>query len=244
MRDVARFGAVTLAASVPFWVAGAFGRLPAPLSALPVSALGVAVPAAAAWVMARGSGALADLGARLRAVGGVGWWGAAGVAALGPIAVNAVAHQWTLPDLSTLGALALLYVVGAFGEEIGWTGYLQPRLLEATGSVTATAGLLGAFWLVWHLVPYVQTGQSAGWVAAQSAQLLLTRAAIVGLTAGAGGGVPLAVAYHALYNLAWWGLTEGGAAYDPDVTSLGLAPVALLALVAGARGVRRMRPVG
>lgn len=240
--DIVRFGAVTLAASVPFWVAGSRGRLPAPLSSLPISALGVAVPAAAAFALARRSGAMADLIAQFRPRGGsrlcgaTGWWIAAGLAATVPLAVNAFGQAWTAPDPAALGALALLYVAGAFGEEIGWTGYLQPRLVEATGSIVATAGLLGAYWLAWHLVPYLQTGQSVAWVALQSAQLLLTRAAIVGLTVGSGGGVLLAVTYHALYNLAWWVLDHGGVAYDPARSTLVLLPVAAVALVAGARG--------
>src|SRR3546814_9012392 len=39
---------------------------------------------------------------------------------------------------------------GALGEELGWRGFMLPRLLEMTDARTASLGL-GALWAVWHL---------------------------------------------------------------------------------------------
>lgn len=45
---------------------------------------------------------------------------------------------------------------GPIGEEIGWRGFLLPRLLEAHGAIFAST-LIGVVWFAWHIPLYVAT---------------------------------------------------------------------------------------
>ena len=47
-------------------------------------------------------------------------------------------------------------VDGPTGEEIGWRGFLLPRLLEKHGVIYSSA-LLGVVWFLWHLPLYMAT---------------------------------------------------------------------------------------
>jgi membrane protease YdiL (CAAX protease family) len=47
-------------------------------------------------------------------------------------------------------------VDGPVGEEIGWRGFLLPRLLEKHGAIFASA-LIGLVWFAWHLPLYIAT---------------------------------------------------------------------------------------
>jgi len=47
-------------------------------------------------------------------------------------------------------------VDGPIGEEIGWRGFLLPRLLEKHGVLKASA-VIGLVWFVWHLPLYIAT---------------------------------------------------------------------------------------
>jgi membrane protease YdiL (CAAX protease family) len=49
-----------------------------------------------------------------------------------------------------LGVAATLVLIGGFGEETGWRGYLQPRLQSRLGPLAAT-GIVAAVWAGWHL---------------------------------------------------------------------------------------------
>jgi membrane protease YdiL (CAAX protease family) len=67
-----------------------------------------------------------------------------------------------------LVALSLIATAGivramanALGEEIGWRGFLAPRLTAAVGFVPATL-LTGAIWAIWHLPIIVFSAYNGG----------------------------------------------------------------------------------
>src|SRR5690606_4162717 len=71
-----------------------------------------------------------------------------------------------------------IYVVMAFGEELGWSGIATGPLVRRLGATVA--GLcLGAVWVTWHLVPFLQTGNGATWVLGQGVYTLVLRVLIV-----------------------------------------------------------------
>ncbi|MDX1908681.1 MAG: CPBP family intramembrane glutamic endopeptidase [Bacteroidia bacterium] len=104
----------------------------------------------------------------------------AGWAGLGAVIVRVAEGYW--PDLSTLGRSAefpelgvmgfLIYnmVFFGYGEEVGWRGFLLPRLLERHPPLRATL-ILSGFWAIWHLPLFayrpgymaMDLGGVAGW---------------------------------------------------------------------------------
>ena len=76
--------------------------------------------------------------------------------------------------------------MSGLGEEIGWTGFALPRLLRLTGSPVPSAALLGGYYVAWHIVPFIETGNGLPWVLAQCAQAFLMRCTIVASAPAAG----------------------------------------------------------
>lgn len=70
---------------------------------------------------------------------------------------------------ATLGTLVLLPT--AAGEELGWRGYVLPRLIEA--AVPQPVLLSGLLWWAWHLIPVFTAGYAAGPSPPVSALMLL-----------------------------------------------------------------------
>jgi uncharacterized protein len=65
------------------------------------------------------------------------------------------------PESVPLPKLILIFfffaiVDGPIGEEIGWRGFLLPRLLEKHGAIFPSV-LIGIVWFVWHMPLYIAT---------------------------------------------------------------------------------------
>jgi hypothetical protein len=52
-----------------------------------------------------------------------------------------------------LPGLLMALPFGPLGEELGWRGYLQPRLMERSSPV-ATSLVIGTVWTFWHTPLY------------------------------------------------------------------------------------------
>ncbi len=95
---------------------------------------------------------------------GVGWaTGLVGFAApvqggLKSIANPAVRLLATIPLALTIGTL--VSCVSAFGEELGWRGYMVPRLVEA--EVRAPDVVSGLIWCAWHVPLILWGGYAVG----------------------------------------------------------------------------------
>jgi membrane protease YdiL (CAAX protease family) len=59
-----------------------------------------------------------------------------------------------LPSLSPLLTWSFLLLVIGVGEEVGWRGYMQPRLQERHGQLAASV-IVGLAWVFWHLPSFV-----------------------------------------------------------------------------------------
>ncbi len=57
-----------------------------------------------------------------------------------------------------LGLMSLpLLALGPLGEELGWRGFLLPRLLERMRPLSA-ALILGSIWMIWHVPAFFMSG--------------------------------------------------------------------------------------
>ncbi|MFZ4605412.1 MAG: type II CAAX prenyl endopeptidase Rce1 family protein [Caulobacter sp.] len=232
--------------SLPFWLAGAFADrfLPASMPIrLPPSALMAFVPVIAALILTARQGGAAGVRALLaRAVDGArvrpaGWWLAAVL--LMPAAMlleyglvllrdGPISHP-VLP-LARLPVFFLMFLAAGLGEELGWQGFLYERLTPRL-SALAAALALGAIWVVWHIIPMSQTGHAAAWSTWQLAAMIPLRIITVWLFAAGGRSVLLVAVFHAMTNVSEFMFPNYGSHYDPFLTCVILAVVAVAAVV-------------
>ncbi|POH63018.1 hypothetical protein C3B61_15205 [Cryobacterium zongtaii] len=91
---------------------------------------------------------------------GLRWWPVA-LAATAGVSVTAAGmtvvlgfSQIAAPTAAALQDLLSLCITGtvlAFAEEVGWRGYLQPRVVPWLGEKFAYLGI-GVVWVIWHLM--------------------------------------------------------------------------------------------
>jgi membrane protease YdiL (CAAX protease family) len=83
--------------------------------------------------------------------------------------------------LSKMSLGFLVTIAFVLGEEIGWSGYLTPKLLRLT-SVPATSLLVGGYWAVWHYPAIIGGFYGTGaplWVALPGFTLVLVAESLV-----------------------------------------------------------------
>lgn len=133
--------------------------------------------------------------------------------------------------------LMLLTLVLAFAEEVGWRGYLLPRLQARTDAVTASL-LLGVIWFGWH-VPLVLQGGPPEWTLPARGLFIISGAVIyTWLFNNTGGSVLAVTLFHAGTNI-WGRLIGAHPMITGDVVSgyiLGGANLALAILLVGCFG--------
>jgi hypothetical protein len=98
---------------------------------------------------------------RLYALALLGPLGASLIALLGARLSGTVAPF--APGAIPLPKLMMVFVFfaildGPLGEEIGWRGFLLPKLLERRGPLAASL-VVGVVWYLWHLPLYLATGR-------------------------------------------------------------------------------------
>jgi membrane protease YdiL (CAAX protease family) len=78
------------------------------------------------------------------------------VAVAGAVVLVAPGGSWT--GFGAISAIEIVIFVLVIGEEVGWRGFLQPRLRARMGLLES--GLVtGVAWTLWHLPIYLQPGQ-------------------------------------------------------------------------------------
>jgi membrane protease YdiL (CAAX protease family) len=168
------------------------------------------------------AGVKKELAARLRHERGTGRW--LMLAAVLPavavivavVAARAAGHG--APFMSADGIplmIGVQIITGAVGEELGWRGYLLPRLRRLV-SVTASFWIMGALWSLWHLPAFFTPGMPHVFM---PATIVLPSIAFVGVFLGfvfnrAGESVLATMAAHLSMNI-MMGL--GGAAFSSAV---------------------------
>lgn len=250
-RPVWPFFALVLALSLPFWVLdAAAGGAPdwLPID-LPLSALAAGVPALAALLLAgrEAGGVRGFLQASIR-TGDRPWIWLSLAAVLFPAALvltygARVAMGEALPSPlaspPVVAGLAVMFLAGGLGEELGWQGYAYPRLASRRGAAAAVS-VIAVFWIGWHVVPMLQTDRSHGWIAWQLLAMAPLRVITAWIYLRSGRSVLAAAVFHAAGNLGQFLYPVYGSHYDPVSTLVVLSALALVCICAWPRG--RSRP--
>jgi membrane protease YdiL (CAAX protease family) len=175
-----------------------------------------AVVALACAALLYGRAGVRDLGRRL-VLWRVRWWWYP-VVLIGPLVFSLIAagiavllgEPWagvrpaalTLSIPTLVGTFLILMISDGLGEELGWRGYLLPRLLSRYRAVPASL-ILGLGWWLWHL-PLIWTAGAA--IEGQPPWLLLADLMAKSLIftyvfLGTKGSVLFAIMLHASTNL-------------------------------------------
>ncbi|MEP7189989.1 MAG: type II CAAX endopeptidase family protein [Roseiflexaceae bacterium] len=254
-RSPLLFFVLTFALSIPFWIAGALTNVQL-LPAIPVSALAVVcVVGAAAILVYREHGwasvvALLQRSFDFRRVSAKIWYVPSillmpGIMALSYGVMRLMGVQLPDPQFSVVTTLMLLVVffIAAAGEELGWSGYAIDPLQDRFGALGG-AVLLGVIWAVWHVIPLLSVQRSLEWIAWWSLGTLAARVIITWLYNNTGRSVFVAILFHAMINVTWQLFPVNGSYYDPRVTSVITAAVAVVVVIVwGPRTLVRARDV-
>ena len=230
-RSPLLFVVLVFVLSLPLWLVGAKYRIEL-LPGLPLGAIMVVCPLAAALILVAGEHGRAGLVAHLarsfdyRRIKCKRWY--LPVVLLQPaIAVLSYGFMQMLgmplpsPQLSLTAAVVLfaLFFVGALCEESGWAGYLIDPLQERWGALRASL-VLGSVWAVWHWVPLVHVGRAWDWIGWWTLGAMSTRVLHTWLYNNTAKSVFGAILFHAMTNVCWQLFPNNGSHYDPRITGL------------------------
>ena len=133
------------------------------------------------------------------------------------------------PILTPL-VMFIAFFIASLGEELGWMGYaIDP--IQARLNAFSAAILVGIVWSAWHFIPLVQAGRSLSWIAWWTLASVAQRVIILWLYNNTGKSVFVAAIYHTMMNLTWQLFPVNGSFYDPRLTGLIVALVAILVTV-------------
>ena len=254
-RSAATFFALTFGLSVPFWIAGALTNTRL-LPAIPISALGVVCMVGAASILVYRENGLPGVMALLKRsfdfkrVKAKRWYlptlllmPCVIVSSYVVMRLMGVVLPAPQVSLTTTAILFIVFFVAAVGEELGWSGYAIDPLQERFGALGG-ALLLGAVWVVWHLIPLLSAGRSLAWIAWWALGTVSYRVIITWLYNNTGRSVFVAVLFHATINVTYFLFPVQGSSYDPRVTGLIVALIAVVVTAAyGPRALIRGRAV-
>ena len=241
-RSPLTYVVLTFALSIPFWIAGALTSLQL-LPGLPVSALGFVCPVTAAAILVYREHGRAGVAALLkrsfdaRRVTATIWYVPTillmpCIMVVSYAALHFMGVALPAPQFSFATTLALfgVFFIAALGEQLGWSGYASDPLQERYGALRS-ALLLGVVWAVWHVIPLRSVPRSLAWIAWWSLGTVAARVIITWLYNNTGRSVFIAALFHTIINLTWQLFPINGSAYDPRVTSVITAVVAVIVVI-------------
>lgn len=114
-----------------------------------------------------------------------------------PLALGALGQLKFLPELG-LAAIPFWIVTFGLGEEVGWRGYVLPRLQQGRGALRATL-ILWFFWALWHLPLFFYTYEASA--LAGFLPSLLAAAIVFTWLYNSTGSILIAAVWHGMFNL-------------------------------------------
>jgi uncharacterized protein len=248
-RSPVKFFLLVFALSIPFLVAGALTGIEL-LPGLPLAALSFVCPAAAALILVHAENGYAGVMALLKRsfdyerIGAKAWYVPIfllmpGVMALSYGLARLMGVPVPAPQVPILAALAMsaAFLVGALGEELGWSGYVIDPMQDRWGALKASV-LLGLVWAAWHIVPLMQAHRAPAWIAWWCLGTVSMRVVMVWLYNNTGKSVFAVAVLHASNNVAWQLYPVHGSYFDPRVNGLVMAFVAVVVTAWKPRALR------
>ena len=124
----------------------------------------------------------------------------------------------------------LAILVGALGEELGWSGYAIDPLQQRWNALKASL-VLGWVGVAWHIVPLLLVQRPPTWIAWWSLYALSARLLMVWLYINTGRSVVAAALFHATLNLSFMLFPVYGSHFDMRLGGLVMAAVAAVVTV-------------
>jgi membrane protease YdiL (CAAX protease family) len=250
-RSPAAFFLLVFALSVPLWWVGSLAPIQL-LPGLPLSAITVLCPLIASLILVAFERGFSAVTAHLRraldfrVIRKKIWYAPIlllmpATAALAYVAMRVLDLPLPSPALSIslLPALFLLFFLSGMAEELGWSGYALDPLQNRWGALLASL-IIGLVWAAWHIVPLLQVGRAPAWIAWWTIATVATRVLHTWLYNNTGKSVFGAALFHAMSNVSWQMFPNQGSHYDPRITGIILAIVAIyVAIEWGPRALAR-----
>lgn len=245
-RSPLQFVILVFALSIPLWLLGARFQVEI-LPGLPLGAIMVVCPMAAALILIARANGSAGVVAHLRRTFDFAqirrkiWYipifllqPAVALLSYGIMRLLGMPLPPPQFSLTTALVLFLLFFISAIGEESGWSGYLIDPLQQRWGALNASI-VLGGVWAAWHLVPLVQVGRAPGWIAWWVLGTVATRVLHTWLYNNTGRSIFGAILFHAMSNVSWQLFPNDGSHYDPRITGLIVSAIAVLVVLGWGR---------
>jgi membrane protease YdiL (CAAX protease family) len=236
-----RFFLLVFALSIPFWLAGSMTDLQL-LPGLTVSALMTFCPMTAALILvhresgAAGQAKLLRRAFDLKRVVAKRWYVPVLLLMAG---INVVVYglmRWLdlpLPapriQLPSAALMFAAFLVGALGEELGWSGCITGPLRQRW-SALQTGLMLGLVAVLWHLVPLLLVHRSPGWIAWWCLYAVAARVLMVWLYKNMGQSVFAVELFQSTLNLSWMLFPVDGPYFDMRLGGLLVALTAAIVI--------------
>lgn len=123
-----------------------------------------------------------------------------------------------------------VFVIAAYTEELGWTGFLLPILQKQKSWISAGI-FIGLFHSFWHYIPFLQAGRSIAWILWQTLYLTAIRIILIWLFRRSGGIIFIAVLFHATINISWQLFPVNGSYYEPAITGTISMLIAIILII-------------
>ena len=226
MKTLPRFLLLVLLFSIPLWLAASFfdATKIVPVK-LPFSALQFLSVLLAAIIVTRQNGnSVRDLllrGFDIKRIKNPVWQ--VGIFLLMPLTVllSFLLLLWSganIPDkmtpLVSIPIFLLIYGISGYCEQVGWTAIMTDILLERR-TIILSGLIVGITWAVWHVIPFIQTHNTATWIFWQCTYSIIYRVLLTKIYVLTDRSVFSTIATHATYNTAFSLMPYYGSSYNP-----------------------------
>ena len=124
----------------------------------------------------------------------------------------------SIPFLSVV-IFFFVFLIGAIGEEVGWSGYVTAPLQKQYGAFKASI-IIGVIWAIWHIIPYSQAHQTPIWIFWQCLSTVFLRTIMVWIFNNTHKSVFAMILFHTTINISPHLFPSNGSHYDPFIFSI------------------------